>query len=168
MTLYPDVQRKAQAALDAVVGRSRLPDFGDSDALPYIHAIVKEALRWNVVAPLGLPHRTLRDEVFRGCFVPAGTTVLTNAWCVRLSVVSSRRSSRRVRIGRYCTTPLRTKTRMSSVRSAFCATATDDSTRPPPPSGQTRLRSGSAGGTLPPLPLPKNILSSADRAQCMR
>lgn len=83
MTLYPDVQRKAQAALDAVVGPDRLPDFEDSDALPYIYAIVKEALRWNVVAPLGLLHRTLRDEVFQGRFVPAGTTVIANAWCVR-------------------------------------------------------------------------------------
>lgn len=83
LALYPDVQRKAQAVLDAVVGPSRLPDFGDSDALPYVHAVVKEALRWNVVAPLGLAHCTLRDEVVRGCFVPAGTTVLPNAWCVR-------------------------------------------------------------------------------------
>ncbi|KAL1950194.1 hypothetical protein VTO73DRAFT_5317 [Trametes versicolor] len=82
MTLYPDVQRKAQDALDAVVGPDRLPDFGDSDALPYIHAIVKEALRWSVVVPLGLLHRTLRDEVFRGCFVPAGTTVAANTWAM--------------------------------------------------------------------------------------
>lgn len=56
MTLYPDVQCKAQAALDAVVGPDRLPDVGDSDALPYIHAIVRETLRWYcVVVPLGVP-----------------------------------------------------------------------------------------------------------------
>lgn len=84
MTLYPDVQRKAQAALDAVVGPDRLPDFGDSDALPYIHAIVRETLRWHVVAPLGVPHRTIRDDEFHGYFVPAGTNVFPNAWCVLL------------------------------------------------------------------------------------
>lgn len=95
MTLYPDVQRKAQDALDAVVGPDRLPDFGDSDALPYIHAIVKEALRWSVVVPLGLLHRTLRDEVFRGCFVPAGHD-RGREHVVRSSVLSydGRRSSR--------------------------------------------------------------------------
>ncbi|OJT13611.1 O-methylsterigmatocystin oxidoreductase [Trametes pubescens] len=82
MALYPAVQRKAQAALDAVVGPSRLPDFTNSAALPYIHAIVKEALRWCVVSPLGLAHRTLRDDVFHGCFVPAGTTVHANAWAM--------------------------------------------------------------------------------------
>ncbi|OJT13618.1 O-methylsterigmatocystin oxidoreductase [Trametes pubescens] len=82
MALYPDVQRKAQAALDAVVGPGRLPDFGDSDALPYIHAIVREALRWHVVVPLGVPHRTMRDDEFHGYFVPAGTNVLPNAWAM--------------------------------------------------------------------------------------
>jgi hypothetical protein len=29
MVLYPEVQRKAQAEIDAVVGKDRLPDFGD-------------------------------------------------------------------------------------------------------------------------------------------
>lgn len=40
MTLYPDVQRKAQAELDLVVGSERLPTFADRDRLPYINAIV--------------------------------------------------------------------------------------------------------------------------------
>lgn len=36
MTLYPDVMRKAQAQIDAVVGRDRMPTFADRDQLPYI------------------------------------------------------------------------------------------------------------------------------------
>jgi cytochrome P450 len=52
MTLYPDVQRKAQAEIDQIVGNSRLPIFSDEGALPYVQAIVKEALRWHPVAPL--------------------------------------------------------------------------------------------------------------------
>lgn len=82
MSLYPAVQRKAHAILDAVVGPDRLPDFGDSEALAYIHAIVKETFRWNVVAPLGIAHNTMQDDEFRGYFIPAGTSVLPNAWCV--------------------------------------------------------------------------------------
>lgn len=58
MALYPDVQRKAQAELDAVVGGSRLPDFSDRDSLPYINALVKESMRWNQVTPLGKPFRS--------------------------------------------------------------------------------------------------------------
>jgi cytochrome P450 len=51
--LNPDVVRKAQEELDAVVGRERLPDFSDRPSLPYINAIVKEVLRWYPVFPLG-------------------------------------------------------------------------------------------------------------------
>lgn len=52
MVLYPEVMRKAQAELDAIVGRERLPNFEDEDKLPYIRAISKEVLRWRPVGPL--------------------------------------------------------------------------------------------------------------------
>lgn len=51
MTLYPDVQKKAQAEIDAVVGPDRLPSFSDRASLPYIEALAKEILRWNAVLP---------------------------------------------------------------------------------------------------------------------
>ncbi len=52
--LYPEVQAKAQAELDAVIGHgTRLPTFDDRPQLPYIDAIVLEVLRWNPVVPLG-------------------------------------------------------------------------------------------------------------------
>lgn len=49
--------RKAQAQLDAVVGRDRLPTFNDRAQLPYIDAIVKEVMRWRPVGPMGLPRQ---------------------------------------------------------------------------------------------------------------
>lgn len=54
MTLYPEVQRKAQAEIDRVIGNSRLPDYADQDELPYVDAVLKEVLRWHPVAPLGM------------------------------------------------------------------------------------------------------------------
>ncbi|KAG6842992.1 hypothetical protein H0H93_002633, partial [Arthromyces matolae] len=51
MALHPDVLKKAQAELDAVVGTERLPTFEDRQYLPYIDALTKEVLRWNAVAP---------------------------------------------------------------------------------------------------------------------
>jgi hypothetical protein len=54
MTLFPDVQKKAQAEIDAVVGADRLPSFADRESLPYTEALVKEVLRWNVVGPTGV------------------------------------------------------------------------------------------------------------------
>ena len=56
MLAYPDTQARAQAELDAVVGRARLPTFADYHSLPYIRAMVKEVLRWRPVGPLGIPH----------------------------------------------------------------------------------------------------------------
>ncbi len=53
MTLYPDVQKAAQAELDALLGGERLPDFGDKTRLPYVTAILKEVLRWIPVLPMG-------------------------------------------------------------------------------------------------------------------
>ena len=45
MSLYPEVQKKAQQEIDAVVGSDRLPDFADRDSLPYVDAIMKEVMR---------------------------------------------------------------------------------------------------------------------------
>jgi cytochrome P450 len=60
MRLYPHVMKKAQAEIDAVVGRDRLPMFEDQNDLPYVRAIVKEVLRWRPVAPLAMPRRAIK------------------------------------------------------------------------------------------------------------
>ncbi|PBL03385.1 cytochrome P450 [Armillaria gallica] len=80
--LYPGVQAKAQAELDAVVGPTRLPCFGDRPQLPYIDAILLEALRWNPVVPMGVAHRSVKVDVYRGYYIPAGVTVVANAWAI--------------------------------------------------------------------------------------
>lgn len=53
MTLHPEVVKKAQAEIDAVVGNERLPTFADRENLPYIDALTKEVFRWNSVVPTG-------------------------------------------------------------------------------------------------------------------
>lgn len=52
-TCMTDVQKKAQAELDAVIGSDRLPTLADRANLPYINAVVLEVLRWNSVTPTG-------------------------------------------------------------------------------------------------------------------
>ncbi|KAI0297570.1 cytochrome P450 [Multifurca ochricompacta] len=76
----PEVQRKGQAEIDAVVGKDRLPDFGDEPLLPYVSAILEEALRWHPVVPLAIPHRLTTDDVYEGWLLPAGTLVIGNSW----------------------------------------------------------------------------------------
>ena len=54
LVLFPQVQRRAQAELDAVIGRDRLPTFDDRPRLPYIEALCKELARWQMVTPMGM------------------------------------------------------------------------------------------------------------------
>ncbi|KAI0763645.1 cytochrome P450 [Trametes elegans] len=81
MALHPQVQERAHAELDKVMGPDRLADHSDSDALVYVSAMVRETLRWHPVSPLAFGHRTVEDAELSGYFIPAGTTVVPNVWC---------------------------------------------------------------------------------------
>ena len=91
MVLHPEVQARAQAEIDAVVGRDRAPTFADRDSLPYIRACVRETLRWRTVGPLGTPRATSQDDWYEGYYIPKGTVVLENVWCVRSTIVCDAR-----------------------------------------------------------------------------
>ncbi|KAI0336742.1 CyP450 monooxygenase [Cubamyces sp. BRFM 1775] len=80
MASHPEVQEKAHAELDEVVGPNRLPDFSDEAALPYVSAITKECLRWHTVVPLSIPHKLIEDDEYRGYLIPKGTVVIPNVW----------------------------------------------------------------------------------------
>ncbi|KAK1834410.1 cytochrome P450 2U1 [Podospora conica] len=82
MILYPDVQRRMHAELDAVVGRDRLPTFDDCERMPYLQAIVRETIRWRPIDPLGLPHTTSEDIWHNGMFIPRGTMLVPNVWAI--------------------------------------------------------------------------------------
>jgi cytochrome P450 len=80
MIAFPEVQRRAQAELDAVVGRDRLPTFDDSRCLPYVRAIIEEVLRWRPNVPLGVAHAATEDDWYEGMFIPKGTICIPNVW----------------------------------------------------------------------------------------
>ncbi|KAH9893509.1 cytochrome P450 [Cubamyces lactineus] len=81
MILHPEVQKRAQDQLDAAVGPDRLPQLlSDRPSLPYVHAVIKELLRWHNVLPLGLPHSATKEDEYRGWRIPSGATVLINSW----------------------------------------------------------------------------------------
>jgi cytochrome P450 len=81
MTLHPEAQKRAQAELDAVLG-DRLPTFADKEDLPYVTAIMKEVFRWIPVLPLAVPHRAINADRYKNFHIPAGASVLGNAWYV--------------------------------------------------------------------------------------
>ena len=75
MAMHPEVQERAKLELDDVVGPDRLPNFDDFNSLPYIQAILLESVRWIPVTPLGLPHATTEEDIYKGYRIPKGTVV---------------------------------------------------------------------------------------------
>lgn len=77
---YPHVQKRAQAELDRVVGRSRLPNLEDEIELPYCHAIIKEVERCHNPFWLGTPHTATSDFMYHGKMIPKDTVVVLNTY----------------------------------------------------------------------------------------
>ncbi|CCM06866.1 uncharacterized protein FIBRA_09172 [Fibroporia radiculosa] len=100
MVMHPVVQARAQAELDTVVGKTRLPTFDDMERLPYLQCVMSEIFRWGVATPVGtypsrwpryllaysrpagVPHRSIEDDEYNGWHIPKGTMVIANAWAM--------------------------------------------------------------------------------------
>ncbi|KAF9235573.1 cytochrome P450 [Melanogaster broomeanus] len=80
MILAPEAQEKAQAQIDVVVGRNRLPTIEDRASLPYVDAILRETLRFNPPVPLSVPHAAINDDVYGEFHIPKGGIIVANLW----------------------------------------------------------------------------------------
>ena len=80
IVLHPHCLEEAQRELDSIVGPNRLPSFEDLPRLPYIKALIHEAMRWQPPAPLALPHATTQDDEYMGYRIPKGTIIIPNVW----------------------------------------------------------------------------------------
>lgn len=77
-----------------MVGTDRLPTFDDLPSLPYVQAVVSEALRWRPVAVLGgTPHATTADDVYKGMFIPKGSTIIAPLWSSKCQIPTNSLSS---------------------------------------------------------------------------
>ncbi|KAK7471918.1 hypothetical protein VKT23_000020 [Stygiomarasmius scandens] len=84
MTLYPQIQKKAQDEIDHVLGTeiqgiNRLPEIEDRENLPFVECVFQETLRWFPVLSIGVPHRSLEDDIYKGMFIPKGSIIFANA-----------------------------------------------------------------------------------------
>ncbi|CAE6464200.1 unnamed protein product [Rhizoctonia solani] len=82
MIANPEVQVKAQAEIDSVLGyATRLPMASDEAHLPYVRNLILEVLRWQPVAPTGgPPHVSYQDDVYQGYDIQKGTMLIGNPW----------------------------------------------------------------------------------------
>lgn len=76
LSLNPEWLRILQAELDRVVGRSRVPTEDDLPFLPMTEAFLAEAQRYLILAPLGVPHKTLEDVSVNEYRIPKDTFVI--------------------------------------------------------------------------------------------
>ncbi|CZT07896.1 related to cytochrome P450 CYP2 subfamily [Rhynchosporium agropyri] len=78
----PDMQKLAQAELDAIVGNDRSLTYADQAEVPFIDAIIKEVLRWRPSAVFGMPHATSETDVYKSYHFQKGTVVWASSWGV--------------------------------------------------------------------------------------
>ncbi|KAK7038835.1 hypothetical protein VNI00_010465 [Paramarasmius palmivorus] len=88
MALHPTVQKRAQNEIDSLSGD--MPSIKDIGQLSYLHAVLKEVLRYAPVAnieiklmiEIALPHRVVEDDTYHGYKIPKGATVIANVWAI--------------------------------------------------------------------------------------
>ncbi|VAH13183.1 unnamed protein product [Triticum turgidum subsp. durum] len=78
----PEIFGKATEELDRVVGRCRWVTEDDIPSLPYVDAIMKEAMRMHPVVPLLVPRLSREDTTVGGYDIPAGTRVHISVWSI--------------------------------------------------------------------------------------
>lgn len=83
LVLHPGVQANVHKELDEVVGKSSHVTESAVLSLPYLQALLKEALRVHPPGPLlSWRHRAMWDTYVDGHLVPAGTTAMVNQWAM--------------------------------------------------------------------------------------
>ncbi|XP_038058681.1 cytochrome P450 2J6-like [Patiria miniata] len=82
MAVYPEIQQRVQAEIDAVVGRNRLPRMADKPELNFTRAVIWEVQRMTIIAPLGVAHAAASDTQFHGFVIPKGALLVPNLWAV--------------------------------------------------------------------------------------
>ncbi|XP_014664715.1 PREDICTED: cytochrome P450 2C20-like [Priapulus caudatus] len=82
MLKYPMVCKKVQSEIDDVIGRGRLPTMADKNKMPFTEATIMEIQRLGDIVPLGIPHSTPEEVVFRGYTIPAHAHVISNLTAV--------------------------------------------------------------------------------------
>ncbi|XP_040377310.1 oryzalexin E synthase-like [Oryza brachyantha] len=79
----PSVMAKARAELMDVLGSKEAVEEPDTARLPYLLAVVKEAMRLHPVGPLLLPHCAVEEGMeIDGYAVPRGSSVIFNVWAI--------------------------------------------------------------------------------------
>ncbi|KAL5551084.1 hypothetical protein UlMin_001260 [Ulmus minor] len=76
----PEVMRKAQEEVEAVVGKENVVEESHIHKLTYLQAVMKETLRLHPALPLLVPHCPSETCTIGGYTIPKGARVFINVW----------------------------------------------------------------------------------------
>ncbi|CAG8472801.1 1406_t:CDS:2 [Acaulospora morrowiae] len=74
----PQIQAEAHQELDKIVGRTRLPNYSDTLALPYTRSIIREGQRYCPPTFAAVPHYIEQDDEYMGYHIPKDSFVIIN------------------------------------------------------------------------------------------
>jgi 3-hydroxyphenylacetate 6-hydroxylase len=81
----PDIQNKAIEEIRKYYSDEQpLADQNDDQKCEYIVALVRECLRYYTVLRLALPRATVKNVIYEGKLIPAGSTIYLNAWACNM------------------------------------------------------------------------------------
>jgi 3-hydroxyphenylacetate 6-hydroxylase len=88
MAQRPDIQERAVKAIRKFYGEEEpLCDAEDDQKCGYVVALVREMLRYYTVLRLSLPRASVKDVVWEGKTIPAGSVIFLNAWACNMDPV---------------------------------------------------------------------------------
>ncbi|KAK4557962.1 hypothetical protein RGQ29_007632 [Quercus rubra] len=79
----PELMRKTQQELEAVVGKDNIVEESHIHKLPYLHAVMKETLRLHPALPLLVPHCPSETCTVGGYTIPKGSRIFVNVWAIQ-------------------------------------------------------------------------------------
>ncbi|XP_074445498.1 cytochrome P450 2U1 [Larus michahellis] len=82
MSLYPEVQEKVHAEIEAVLGRDKVPSLTHKAQMPFTEATIMEVQRMTAVVPLSIPRMASETAVLQGYTIPKGSVIVPNLWSV--------------------------------------------------------------------------------------
>lgn len=80
LLLNPNIFSKVREEVGKTVGEDGKINETRVLELPYLNAVIKEAMRLHLAVPLLVPHQTVKEVKLGKYIVPANTQILVNAW----------------------------------------------------------------------------------------